>query len=385
MERLTTTPFGCRPVSAGLLAAQALSKAPAPDPRVSKWDIFRELCVARAVFGIRDRDLALLNALLTFHPGDDLADRENLIVFPSNRSLSERAHGMAESTLRRHLAALVQAGLILRHDSPNGKRYARRDANGDLSRAFGFDLRPLLVRAEEIAQAAQASREAEDALKTLREACVLLARDCVKLLCFGREAGFQAPWDAIDDELRLAQRALRRRPDRDLLEALKMQLSDLLKTLESICSAEEMSGKDVKNERHHQSSKPETSESEKSTENLEPNDPPPETVPLFLVLKACPDITDYGGGEIQRWSDLLETAGSVSGMMGISRSAWAQATEVMGPYSAAIALACMLQRVDQIRSPGGYLRHLTDQAVLGAFSPARMVMALLNSSDRQAA
>lgn len=385
MERLTSTPFGRRPVSAGLLAAQALAKAPAPDPQVSKWEIFRELCVARAAFGVRDRDLAVLNALLTFHPGDDLADGENLIVFPSNRSLSERAHGMAESTLRRHLAALVNAGLILRHDSPNGKRYARRDADGQLNRAFGFDLRPLLVRADEIAQAAQASREAEAELKALREACVLLARDCVKLLCFGREAGFQASWDAIDDELRLAQRVLRRRPSRELFETIKADLEALLETLNSVCSTEKTIGKAVENERHYQNSKAEPLESEQDSEKLEQAQPQQETMPLFLILKACPDLLDYSNGEIRRWHDLVDTAGSVSGMMGISRSAWAQANDVMGPYSAAIALACMLQRADQIRSPGGYLRHLTEQAAQGTFSPARMVMALLNTADKRAA
>ena len=60
--------------------------------------------------------LAVLSALLSFHRGKELADDDALIVFPSNAALSERAHGMAESTLRRHLAALVRAGLILRRD-----------------------------------------------------------------------------------------------------------------------------------------------------------------------------------------------------------------------------------------------------------------------------
>jgi DNA-binding transcriptional ArsR family regulator len=33
---------------------------------------------------------------------------------------------MAPTTLRRHFATLVDAGLIIRNDGPNGKRYARK-------------------------------------------------------------------------------------------------------------------------------------------------------------------------------------------------------------------------------------------------------------------
>ena len=47
------------------------------------------------------------------------------------------------------------AGLIQRKDSPNGKRYARRDKGGDIEQAFGFDLSPLLARAVELAGLAQ--------------------------------------------------------------------------------------------------------------------------------------------------------------------------------------------------------------------------------------
>ena len=52
--------------------------------------------------------------------------RQSDSFFPSNNKLRSRAYGMSEPTLRRHLASLVKAGLLIRRDSPNGKRYARR-------------------------------------------------------------------------------------------------------------------------------------------------------------------------------------------------------------------------------------------------------------------
>jgi len=79
---------------------------------------------------VTERALAVLNALLTFPPETALTGEDDLVVFPSNQLLSLRAHGMPASTLRRHLAALVDAGLIIRRDSPNGKRYARMDEAG---------------------------------------------------------------------------------------------------------------------------------------------------------------------------------------------------------------------------------------------------------------
>ncbi|MFX9212963.1 helix-turn-helix domain-containing protein, partial [Acinetobacter baumannii] len=82
--------------------------------------------------------------LVSFHPDTVLVSgAADLVVYPSNRQLALRAHGVAPSTLRRHLASLIAAGLLLRRDSPNGKRYARRAASGHIDQAFGFDLGPI--------------------------------------------------------------------------------------------------------------------------------------------------------------------------------------------------------------------------------------------------
>ena len=90
----------------------------------------------------------VLNALLTFHP-ETVLSGDNLVVFPSNEQIALRAHGMPSSTMRRHLAQLVDARLLIRRDSPNGKRYARKGREGAISQAFGFDLSPLVARADE--------------------------------------------------------------------------------------------------------------------------------------------------------------------------------------------------------------------------------------------
>ncbi len=132
-----TTPFGRRAMSLGMLANQQLAGAIEPGLIRNKWKLFRAVCEARPSLGVTDRALTVLDALLTFYPDDDLSEERGLVVFPSNAQLSLRARGMTAATLRRHLAVLVNAGLILRKDSPNGKRYARRDRVGRSTRPSG--------------------------------------------------------------------------------------------------------------------------------------------------------------------------------------------------------------------------------------------------------
>ena len=395
MEILTTTPFGPRRMSAELLKQEKVATAPAPLPQSDKWGMFRELCTARTAFDLSDRDLTVLSALLSFHPGNDLEDGGALIVFPSNAALSQRAHGMAESTLRRHLAALVRAGVIRRHDSPNGKRYAARGADGVIARAFGFDLRPLLVRAEEIARAAQALRETQERKRRLREEITLLKRDAIKLLEYGMETVSGPDWESLRATLLDLHRRSRHRVDAEVFRALRDELRLFLSDLRSLFSdetvsdSENMSGNDSDSGRHYQNSKPDShclepcKEKARATGGVPPSRTVEPKLPLMLVVKACPDILDYAEDGIRGWSDLCHAADFVRGMMGVSPDAWREAVREMGHPTAAIVLVCILQRIQHIRSPGGYLRSLTRKAADGAFSPGPMVMALL-APDRRA-
>ena len=96
---------------------------------------------------------------------------------------------MAPATLRRHLAALVDCGLIIRRDSPNGKRYARKGQGGEIEFAFGFDLGPLVARAEEFEAWAEEVRAEERALQLVRERITLCRRDIAKMIATGIEEG----------------------------------------------------------------------------------------------------------------------------------------------------------------------------------------------------
>lgn len=398
MQHVSLTPFGRQPVTSALLAARQHGSGTPALPRIDKWSLFNDLRTARARFGITDRDLSVLYALLTFLPAKVLEDGAALVVFPSNASLSDRAHGMAESTLRRHLAALVGAGLIQRQDSPNGKRYARRDAGGSLAQAYGFDLRPLLVQAQAIASLAAEVTAKAEGLRLAREALVLRLRDCAKLLAHGRDAALPGNWDRQEARLLPLRAALRRKLSAETLDALTAEAVDILRALCAMLdfATEETVGTAAHSGRHLTMTNPDSSDLEpcQETAMAEPKAPEPQRtdalgvasaaddrtvpqLPFHLVVKACPDLVPYAQGRLSGWRDLVATAGHVRGMMGISASAWEEAMHVMGAEVAAITVAAMLQRFDRIANPGGYLRALSAKAATGGFSPGPMVMALL--------
>lgn len=375
MKHVSTPPFGRQPVTAGLLAAEALADTALPCPDVEKWDLLRNLIMARTQYGLSDRDLTVLAALLSFHPKAQLDGSSSLVVFPSNASLSARAHGMAESTLRRHLAALVKAGMIQRRDSPNRKRYARRSPNGAPERAYGFDLRPLLIQAGAITAAAEKERQHQSRLRQMREDIVIQLRDIRLLLQEQHTTDCNAALELCNE----LQKGLRRKPTLEQLTDLRTRL-DLLNEKMAAWKSVKPSGNDSRNERHQQSSETEYEESEPRDEGVRHQ----ANIPLDLILKAAPDIRDYAGDGIRTWRDLLVTAEFVRPMLGITSETWAKSCKAMGPESAAMTLACILQKSAAIRNPGGYLRKLVGKAVDGTFTPLPMVMALLRAENSHA-
>ena len=390
-----TTPFGRRSMTLGMLANQFASQDIAPEKSVDKWQLFRALCEARVRIGVSDRALAVLNALLSFSPGATLEQGQGLVVFPSNVQLSIRAHGMAPATLRRHLADLVECGLILRKDSPNGKRYARKDRSGEIEQAFGLSLAPLLARAEEIEYCANQVRAERQLLRVTRERISLCRRDIAKLIETAMEEAVAGDWQNIFLHFRgLIDGIGRQAPQAELelkLGELEMLREEIVNILEMQIKSNNTSANESHNERHIQNSNPESiSELEPlfekeqgriRTDRTDIDRLELKSFPLGMVLQACRQILDYGpGGAIANWRELMGAAVVVRSMLGVSPSAYQQACEVIGPENAATVMACILERAGHINSAGGYLRTLTDRAQKGEFALGPMLMALLRTN-----
>lgn len=393
---LSTTPFGRRPLTLAMVASQVAAKARPPNTTVHKWQIFRAVCEGKAAIGISDRGLAVLNALLTFHPETALTSDDDLIVFPSNDQLALRAHGMPPATLRRHLAALVDCGLVIRRDSPNGKRYARKGQGGETETAFGFDLTPLVARAAEFERLAEEAQAERRALALARERITLYRRDVAKMIAAGIEEGVPADWRGFHSAYLGLVSRIPRTATRFELEPLAEELGcladEIRKVLEEHVKTQNPSANESQFERHIQNSNPNPLESEpgfpgsqEATVELQSEKPkaPQRSFPLGMVLTACPDIASYAQHGINSWRDFMATAGLVRSALGISPSAWEDARTVMGEEDTAVVVAAILQRGEAIKSPGGYLRSLTEKARAGEFSLGPVLMALIHSKLRE--
>ncbi|GAA5665507.1 hypothetical protein Brsp07_04012 [Brucella sp. NBRC 14130] len=390
--QLASTPFGSRRMTLALLASQQNTRQIAPGTVADKWQLHRWLCEAKTLFGLNDRSLAVLSALLSFYPETELNAQSSLIVFPSNKQLALRAHGMADATLRRHLAALVDAGFILRQDSPNGKRYARRAKGGDVQIAFGFSLAPLLARAPELETAAEQVRAEKTALREMREQLTLLRRDITKLVEFAAEEQLAGNWQDIRHRFRLIVDSIPRRAEQEELAALVESLQSIRAEIDNALKIHEnvqnLRGNESQNERQQIESNPDSHFEKATAEFIDqrvngitsaPTEP---TVSLDMVLRSCPEITAYAVSSIRHWHDLANTAEKVRSFLGIDGKLYDLAKKVLGPHNASIVIAYILQRYEQIQSAGGYLRILTEKAANGSFSIRPMLMAALNGQVR---
>jgi|JI10StandDraft_1071094.scaffolds.fasta_scaffold29644_3 replication initiation protein RepC len=438
-------PFGQRSLTLGQIASRTLNKqkgrrAPEEGAKTSlnKWHIFRTLTEIRESLGLSDRSLALLNALLTFFPEeeldfeDDQDPRESvrLVVFPSNRQLALRANGMAEKTIRRHLGALIGAGLIWRRDSPNGKRYARKGEGGQgtLSEAFGFDLAPLRLRVEEFVERHAEMRAERLKFQVIRERVSLARRDCAKMIELGREMALSVQWDELAAALQELATPLRKLRSLSALqdvdeglEALRTKIFSMLSPSFADNKTINMTGNDGTIDLHITNSNTYPLESEPAkkkaggeieSQSEEPDNAEPkkriDTLPVGLVLEACPDVKAFAvnGEKVKSVAEFVRLVRDLRPMLGISPDAWRDAVQTMGEGAAAVSVAVILQRSEfssevkhvagsksgaivqsvngspVIRSAGGYLRALTEQAKAGKLSLGPMLMALIGQRQR---
>ena len=325
---------------------------PSSAPTVDKWDILQALTQAAEAFGLSHRTLGVLKALMTFHPGREISALPHAaIVFPANRTLSDRLNGMPESTLRRHLAQLVKLGVVDRRDSPNHKRFARR-VGQRIALAFGFDLSPLARAADQIAQAAAERRITAEEIAVARQTLIAVRQTVLDR--FGP--------DAVTEAARLL---LRRKADLAELTAMTMDLRDRLTPQPETVTPEKSSGTDNQNERHIQT----------ETKHIPDSEGHERRIALRDVTDACAEYRCYFPHPLRHWAELHEIASRIAPMIGIDPPVLIAARRTLGADAASVVVLCILERLKDIDNPGAYLRSLTQQGRAGGFDVWPMLQA----------
>jgi replication initiation protein RepC len=301
---------------------------------------------------------------MTFLPGRLIQPTHgSAIVFPSNKTLCARLNGMPDSTLRRHLAALVANGIVSRHDSANRKRFARSKGQGARI-AFGLDLSPLARRHAEITDCANRATQRQEHLQAMR-ANVAQLRQQVLL---------QDGETALTED---AFKALRRQPDLATLHDMETALNAKLVEIEAL----KMNATDDQNERHIEDEIIYYSVSQKEAQKMQSANAVPHqnpnrvklglvenSVPLESVLKRLKAYSEFYPEPVRHWNDLISIADRLTHMMGIDGSVFKESIAVMGAKQAAVVVLAILEKFAQIENPGGYLRRLNQSARDGRFS-----------------
>ena len=394
-----------------------------------------------AAIGLKAPDMLLIDTLAAVTQPQDWKEGQRPIVWPSNAYLMEQC-GFSLPALKRHLRRLAEAGVMSFVDSPNGKRWGRRDEEGNIIEAYGLDLGPMAARTAEF-EARHAEILEERALcQSLRNTITISRRIIRAKIEKALENRLRGPWRELQAEFTGLLDSLpgrSERPDRlldlaDWFTALKEKVeeafsqafdwpdkSDAAPSERSpevgtnvVLFSQKMNPTGFDDEPHIQTTnQPDRVNSNRfetkhaadvvpehqpsvEVERSEKDDldkvqwdarrKPTSEVELPTLMAAFPEFADMArglaGGYVRNWDDLHRSAGMVRGMCGISEDAWNVAQKKLGPYVAAAAIALIYEKYhkSEIRSPGGYLRGIVDKAIDGELHLERSIYGRLSGA-----
>ncbi len=374
-----------------------------------------------AAIGLKSQDLLLLDTFGAVTQPQDWERGRRPIVWASNHFLMEQT-GFSLATLRRHVRRLCEVGVISMKDSPNGKRWGRRDADGVIVEAYGFDLAPMAARAEEF-EALYDHLQAERALcASLRNAITVTRRMIRAKIDKALDVGLRGPWENLQDLFRELLEGLPARSERAgglecYLDSIKALLASVEQSFEEAFdwlaesdAAHASTSSDLPkkstnmiptslvNETHIlTTNKPDSVISNrfetKHAASVAPEPPRIEPVErsekvdldiswsthgtkqgsdidIPMLMASCPHFAEMARstqGYMRDWNDVHRAASALRPMVGISEDAWSVANKVLGPAVAAASIALILDKSTdgEVKSPGGYLRGLIERAQIG--------------------
>ncbi len=190
----------------------------------NKWQLLKVIEDIREPLGLKGTSLALLRAMLSFVRSDAVTAASDAahVCFASNAALANRAH-VSVQTVERHIAKLVDLGLLVRKSSGNGKRWARRDGQGRIILATGLSLLPLVRRHAEFLSMAEAQATRTRDLALLRDKCATALAELRSL------SHCSATYESLKSR---AQRLFRRKPDGTALHDLLIDITEEITRLE---------------------------------------------------------------------------------------------------------------------------------------------------------
>jgi len=346
-------------------------------PTDDKTQLFEAARICAQALNLAPGCRYVLEQLCAVYGGELIEDR--MLVWPSNEFLVERT-GIPERTIRFALRKMIELGVIAAKDSANGKRFAQRSAQGQIVRAYGFDLSPLLNRLGEFRAQLAAVKEQERERQVAFDELTIHRRSAMEAL------RTIAEWFPDLDITEITARALElarrspRRSSKGSTEPFRTEWEQLRQEAESLYYTA-CGGNNRRHEDHNKYA-PDQSCNNGREENVG-LEPPALDANAADLARACPDAMEFFG-PLESDRALVEAAGRLRGAFGVSPSAWDEARREIGPLAAAATLVYVVQMQARpapgskpIKNTGGYYRAMCRLIKEGRVNLAAEVRRLL--------
>ena len=406
-------PTGFRRLTPGLIKVDRVAEgfAGLPNGVTVHGQLLAAFKAAAPRLGLAPRLVHSVDWLFRFTQPQDWERGGRPIVWPS-ALLQQEALGVSETQAKRLNRHLIELGLVTMKDSPNGKRYGRRDARGRIVEAYGFDLSPLAARYQEFVQLAEEGRAEREAMGRLRRRATIARKGIVQILETARDYDLRGEeWLMLEREARAIVRELKRAERPDDLEvgvvSLERRQHEARSRLEMLLKDVNKAPSQPENAPHQYTYKP-TPYPEQDTviTSRTSSEAPEAPVPFSAtaevpkrpekgsvhgirpdeLIKLAPRLKPYLRRPNPTWSEIIDAADWLRHDLDVSKPLWGEACLTMGRDLAAVALAIVsTKEPEHFRTtPGGYFHGMVQKAKAGELHLERTVWAMRRATQPDA-
>jgi len=409
-KRLAYSPTGFRRLTPGLLKVDrtAESFAGLPDGVTAHGQLLAAFKAAAPRLGLSTRLVHAVDWLFKFTQPQDWERGGRPIVWPS-ALLQQEALGLSETQAKRLNRCLIEAGLVTMKDSPNGKRYGKRDPKGRIVEAYGFDLSPLAARYAEFVRLAEEGRAERETMGRLRRRATIARKGIVQILETACDYALEGEeWGTLEHDTQAIVQALKRAERPDDMEvgvtSLEQRQREARARLEMLLKDVKKTPSGVENEPHQYTYNPNPNPSQDtviaSNSSSEADEPfvsqSPESnlqkrpekgsvhgVRPDELVRLAPRLRSYLRRPNPTWPEIIDAADWLRHDLDVSKSLWGDACVTMGRDLAAVALAIVSTKdPEHFRTtPGGYFHGMVQKAKAGELHLERTVWALRRADE----
>jgi replication initiation protein RepC len=392
---------------------------------------------AAPFLGLRPGVVHAIDWLFRFTDARDWQPSSRPIVWPS-AAMQQQELGLGPSQVKNLNRQLVELGLVVMKDSPNGKRYGRRDPQGRIVEAYGFDLSPLASRHAEFRAEAEAGREERARIQALRRRATISRNGIRQLLETAVEQGIaDKDWSRLQDAASTASRGIAgigssaememavsrlerfqgdmrrhleaaldvvaargeaqyssvnntpKEPENWPHTTLTNQLSNLEDTVITSAKSSSLRVSSGDNQRTNGFASAAVNGQTPSTQQR-PDNARTDSGSLLKItpmelIKLAPRLKPYLNNQAPSWPEIVDAADWLRNEMGISKFIWGDACLAMGREQAAIAVAIVSTKPPaHFRlSPGGYFHGMVSKAKAGELHLARTIWGMRGSGEHR--